>query len=100
MDRRTFLLGTTAAALYASRPAAWQAAAVELGSIDGSVGGNNFTPAQFLGLEHERGVLVPGARADLVALTEDLRVVATWVDGARDAVANGAAAPCASLRRQ
>ena len=30
------------------RPLAWQARAVELGSIDGSVGGNNFTPAQFL----------------------------------------------------
>src|SRR5262245_5918775 len=48
MDRRTFLLGATVAALHASRPIAWQAAAVELGSIDGSVSGNNFTPAQFL----------------------------------------------------
>jgi sugar phosphate isomerase/epimerase len=48
MDRRTFVLGTAAAALHASRLSAWQAAAVELGSIDGSVGGNQFTPAQFL----------------------------------------------------
>ena len=48
MDRRSFILGTAAAALYTSRPSAWPAAAVELGSIDGSVGGNNFTPAQFL----------------------------------------------------
>ena len=48
MDRRTFLLGTAAAAFQASRMAAWQAAAVELGSIDGSVGGNQFTAAQFL----------------------------------------------------
>src|SRR5262245_57665064 len=48
MDRRSFILGTAASALYASRPFAWRAAAVELGSIDGSVGGNNFTPAQFL----------------------------------------------------
>jgi len=39
------------------------------------------TPAQLLGLEHERGALFPGARADLVALTDDLRVVATWVGG-------------------
>ena len=41
----------------------------------------SLTPAQFLGLENERGALVPGARADLVALTDDLRVVRTWVDG-------------------
>src|SRR6476619_713964 len=48
MDRRTFVLGTAAAAMQASRLIAWHAAAVELGSIDGSVGGNQFTPAQFL----------------------------------------------------
>jgi 3-oxoisoapionate decarboxylase len=48
MDRRMFMLGTAAAALHASRLAAWQAAAVALGSIDGSVGGNQFTPIQFL----------------------------------------------------
>ncbi len=48
MDRRTFVLGTAAAAFQASRLVAWQSAAVELGSIDGSVGGNQFTPAQFL----------------------------------------------------
>jgi len=44
----------------------------------------SLTPAQFLGLEHERGALVPGARADLVALTDDVRVVATWVGGESD----------------
>src|SRR3954471_8627000 len=50
MDRRSFILGTAAAALHATRPSAWGDAAitVELGSIDGSVGGNQFTPAQFL----------------------------------------------------
>ena len=48
MDRRMFMLGTAAAALHASRLSAWQAAAVALGSIDGSVGGNQFTPIQFL----------------------------------------------------
>jgi N-acetylglucosamine-6-phosphate deacetylase len=32
------------------------------------------TPANFLGLEKERGTLAPGAFADLVALTEDLQV--------------------------
>ena len=48
MDRRMFVLGTAAAAISASPLSAWRAAAVELGSIDGSVGGNQFTPAQFL----------------------------------------------------
>jgi N-acetylglucosamine-6-phosphate deacetylase len=39
------------------------------------------TPARFLGLEKERGALIAGARADLVALTPDLDVIATWIDG-------------------
>jgi N-acetylglucosamine-6-phosphate deacetylase len=42
------------------------------------------TPARFLGLDHERGVLTPGARADLVALTDELAVLATWVGGTPD----------------
>jgi sugar phosphate isomerase/epimerase len=49
MDRRMFILGSAAAAaVYGSRIEALQAAAVELGSIDGSVGGNQFTADQFL----------------------------------------------------
>ena len=48
MDRRMFMLGTAATAVHASGVLAWRAAAVELGSIDGSVGGNQFTPTQFL----------------------------------------------------
>jgi N-acetylglucosamine-6-phosphate deacetylase len=44
----------------------------------------SLTPARFLGLDHERGVLIPGARADLVALDRELTVVATWVDGSTD----------------
>src|SRR3954465_11548325 len=48
MDRRTFILGT-AAAFHTSRLLSRSPAAnVELGSIDGSVGGNQFTPVQFL----------------------------------------------------
>jgi len=39
------------------------------------------TPARFLGLEHERGALVQGARADLVAMDADLHVIATWMGG-------------------
>lgn len=36
------------------------------------------TPASFLGLEQDRGALVPGAFADLVALRDDLHVDAVW----------------------
>jgi N-acetylglucosamine-6-phosphate deacetylase len=41
----------------------------------------SWTPARFLGLEHERGALRPGARADLAALTPELEVIGTWVGG-------------------
>jgi N-acetylglucosamine-6-phosphate deacetylase len=44
----------------------------------------SLTPARFLGLSHERGALRAGARADLVALNEDLTVIATWIDGHRE----------------
>jgi len=47
--RREFLCSAAAAALFPSALlSAQRAAGVELGSIDGSVGGNQFTPAQFL----------------------------------------------------
>jgi N-acetylglucosamine-6-phosphate deacetylase len=44
----------------------------------------SLTPARFLGLAHERGALVAGACADLVALSDQLSVVATWIGGERD----------------
>jgi N-acetylglucosamine-6-phosphate deacetylase len=44
----------------------------------------SLTPARFLGLDNERGALVPGARADLVALTRELEVLGTWLDGSTD----------------
>jgi N-acetylglucosamine-6-phosphate deacetylase len=47
----------------------------------------SLTPTRFLGLEAERGVLAPGARADIVALTDDLTVVAAWIDGMAEDVA-------------
>jgi N-acetylglucosamine-6-phosphate deacetylase len=50
-------------------------------SLDDALRAASLTPARFLGLEHERGALIAGARADLVALTDDLRVVATWLGG-------------------
>ena len=46
----------------------------------------SLAPARFLGMEHERGALTAGARADLVALSEGLTVIATWIDGAREDV--------------
>jgi N-acetylglucosamine-6-phosphate deacetylase len=49
----------------------------------------SLTPARFLGLDNERGTLVPDARADLVALSEELQVVATWVDGSRGDAKSG-----------
>lgn len=47
----------------------------------------SLTPAQFLGLEMERGMLAAGARADLVALTDELTVFATWIDGTAEEAA-------------
>lgn len=44
----------------------------------------SLTPARFLGLGNERGALVSGARADLVALTQELTVIATWIGGSSE----------------
>lgn len=41
------------------------------------------TPARVLGIEGERGALTTGAWADLVALGQDLDVIATWVGGVK-----------------
>lgn len=46
----------------------------------------SLTPARFMGVDDERGSLIPGARADLVALTQELDVAATWLDGRADYV--------------
>lgn len=50
----------------------------------------SLTPARFLGLEKERGVLAPSARADFVALTDELTVSATWIGGTAEDVATAA----------
>jgi N-acetylglucosamine-6-phosphate deacetylase len=41
------------------------------------------SPAQFLGLGNETGAIVPGLRADLVALRDDSTVASTWIGGDR-----------------
>ena len=57
-------------------------AGIELGDALRSA---SLTPACFLGLDHERGALFPGARADLVALTQALHPLATWIAGREEA---------------
>jgi N-acetylglucosamine-6-phosphate deacetylase len=49
--------------------------------LDDALRAASLTPAKFLGLERERGALICDARADMVALTLELDVIATWVEG-------------------
>lgn len=51
--------------------------------LDDALRSATLTPARFLGLEHERGALVPNARADLVAMADDLHAIASWMKGVR-----------------
>jgi N-acetylglucosamine-6-phosphate deacetylase len=44
----------------------------------------SLTPARFLGMDNERGILAVGARADIVALNQDLHVINTWIEGRSD----------------
>ena len=50
-------------------------------SLEDALCAASLTPARFLGLDDERGVIVAGARGDLVALTADLTVIDTWMAG-------------------
>jgi N-acetylglucosamine-6-phosphate deacetylase len=43
----------------------------------------SFTPAEFLGVAHERGCIAPGRRADLVLLDAGLNVLSTWIGGSQ-----------------
>ena len=45
------------------------------------------TPAHFLGIADQTGAILPGLRADLVTMTDDLRVTGTWVAGAAENIA-------------
>jgi N-acetylglucosamine-6-phosphate deacetylase len=51
--------------------------------LDDALRAATLTPARFLGIENERGVLVPGAHADLVLLDAELAVVSVWAGGER-----------------
>jgi N-acetylglucosamine-6-phosphate deacetylase len=59
--------------------------AVMLGgiSLDDALRAASLVPARFLGIEHHRGVLSAGARADIVALKANLDVLTTWIAGKR-----------------
>ena len=52
--------------------------------LDDALRAASLTPARFLGLERERGAFIRGARADMVALTPELDVIGTWLDGAEE----------------
>jgi N-acetylglucosamine-6-phosphate deacetylase len=52
--------------------------------LEDALSAASLTPAQFLALDDERGSLVEGARADLVAIAQELTVIATWIDGRVD----------------
>jgi N-acetylglucosamine-6-phosphate deacetylase len=73
--------GTLAGAHLDMASAVRNAVALAQLPLEDALRSASLTPARFLGLEHELGALIPGARADLVALTKELNVVATWLDG-------------------
>jgi N-acetylglucosamine-6-phosphate deacetylase len=59
--------------------------AVTFGGIllDEALRAASLVPARFLGIESHRGTLNVGAQGDIVALTPNLDVLATWVAGKR-----------------
>jgi N-acetylglucosamine-6-phosphate deacetylase len=42
----------------------------------------SLTPARLIGKDHELGRIAPGHLASIVHLSDDLKVLATWIDGA------------------
>src|SRR6267154_2111875 len=52
-------------------------------SLDDALRAATLVPARFLGIEHQRGTLSVGARADIVALSPKLDVLTTWIAGNR-----------------
>jgi N-acetylglucosamine-6-phosphate deacetylase len=82
--RLTTQAGTLAGAHLDMAGAVRNAVALAHLPLEDALCAASLSPARFLGLEHERGTLVAGARPDLVALSADVQVVATWVAGERD----------------
>jgi sugar phosphate isomerase/epimerase len=99
MDRRTFLAATAAAAVHAARPLIGHRATAELGSIDGSVSGNNFTPAQFL--DYLSSIKLTWAMISLPAAVQDdeaaVRAIRAHADrlGIKLQLAHGSVCPSA-----
>jgi N-acetylglucosamine-6-phosphate deacetylase len=52
-------------------------------SLDDALVSASLTPAKFLGVASERGAIASGAQADLVALSDELKVLSVWVGGER-----------------
>jgi N-acetylglucosamine-6-phosphate deacetylase len=50
-------------------------------ALDDALRAASLAPAIFLGIEQHRGTLSAGARADIVALGQQLDVLATWIAG-------------------
>jgi len=50
-------------------------------------------PAEFLGLDHERGRIAPGYLADLVLADDELNVLDTWISGVDGAAAEDMTLP-------
>ena len=86
--RLTTEVGTLAGAHLDMASAVRNAVGLAKLPLEDALRAASLTPARFLGLDNEYGSLVPGARADLVALTQELTVVATWLDGSTDDVKN------------
>lgn len=82
--RLTTAEGTLAGAHLDMASAVRNAVTLAQVPVEDALRAASLTPARFLGLEGERGLLAPGTRADFVALTNDLTVLATWVDGSSD----------------
>lgn len=79
--RLTAVDGTLAGAHLDMASAVRNAVTLAQLPLDDVLRAASLTPARFLGLDGEYGALVSGARADMVALTQYLTVVETWVGG-------------------
>jgi len=81
-DGRLVTAEGTLAGAHIDMPTAVRNAVTLCGiALEDALRAASLTPARFLGLENERGALVPGARADLVALTADLHLLDCWYSG-------------------